>query len=356
MPKAHHQHAHVDLVLLFIACLFALVPLTAHSSALFSDIDWSDYSGEPIEARVGVQIHQLTGIDQKKEQFGVVATVRMEWTDPNLAFVPEQGAPRSFRVYTGEGFRDYADANGLLAPGFLILNRQGRLDISDSTVAVFEDGSAIFVERFTATLQAPDFDFRTYPFDRQHFSLNLGFLLPLEVMQIVELEGFSGMGPKLGEEEWVVEETIVLVGDWQNPVGFSGAEFNLVFTTHRHLQYYLLRIFVPLVILLVVTYSAFLLKDFTRRIEICTTTLLTFVAFNFAISKDLPRLGYLTFMDIVMAMSFLMIGITVVWNVILRRAELNGRVGLVRRLDTYTLWIYPFAQIVLVYIAWLLSK
>ena len=356
MHEAHYRHAHIGLAIFLAAVLSLFVPMTAYSSELFKGIDWSDYSDEPIEARVGVQIHQLTSIDQKQEQFGVVATVRMEWNDPNLAFVPDQDSPRNFRVFTGEGFRDYADANGLLAPGFLILNRQGRLDISDSTVAVFEDGSAIFVERFTATLQAPDFDFRTYPFDRQHFSLKLGFLLPLEVMRIAELEDFSGMGPKLGEEEWVVEKTTVFIGDWQNPVGFSGAEFSLVFTAHRHLQYYLLRIFMPLVILLIVTYSAFLLKDFTRRIEICTTTLLTFVAFNFAISKDLPRLGYLTFMDIVMAMSFLMIGITVLLNVILRRLELNGYGNFVKRFDTYTLWMYPVSQFVLVYVAWILSN
>jgi hypothetical protein len=94
------------------------------------------------------------------------------------------------------------------------------------------------------------------------------------------------------------------------------------------------------------------MRDFTRRIEICTTTLLTFVVFNFAISSDLPRLGYLTFLDVVMGLSFVVIGFNVVWNVALKRLEQVGREELARRIDVYTLWIFPVSQAALVYLAW----
>lgn len=341
----------------FLSAVLALLfsaGIAAQSEAMFGDIDWSAYSSEPIEARVGIQIDQLTDIDQKSETFGVVGTIRMQWTDPNLAFAPDADSLYPIRVYTAEKFRDFADSNGLLAPGFLILNRQGRLNTDDSTVVVFPDGSAIFAERFLVTLQAPDFDFRKYPFDSQHFHVRLGFLLPSSLMRVSEVSGFSGMGEQLGEEEWVVAKTWVDIDDWDTAFGFAAPRFSLGFSAHRHLQYYVLRIFLPLGILLAVTYSTFLLRDFARRIEICTTALLTFVAFNFAISNDLPRLGYLTFLDAVIGFFFLIIGLTVVWNVVLRRMELNGRGELARHIDFYTLWIYPVSQGALVYLAWLL--
>jgi hypothetical protein len=110
---------------------------------------------------------------------------------------------------------------------------------------------------------------------------------------------------------------------------------------------------VPPGIIMLVTYSTFFMRDFTRRIEICTTTLLIFVAFNFAISSDLPRLGYLTFLDVVMGLSFVVIGFNVIWNVALRRLEQVGRDELARRIDAYTLWIYPVSHAALVYLAWL---
>lgn len=56
----------------------------AQSNSVFSGVDWGVYAGEPIEARVGVLIDQLTSIDQKSENFGVVGTIRMEWTDPDF--------------------------------------------------------------------------------------------------------------------------------------------------------------------------------------------------------------------------------------------------------------------------------
>jgi hypothetical protein len=148
--------------------------------------------------------------------------------------------------------------------------------------------------------------------------MRLGFLLPSSLMRVSEITGFSGMGEKLGEEEWLVDKSWVDIDEWDTAFGFPAQRFSLGFSAHRHLQYYVLRIFLPLGILLVVTYSAFLLRDFTRRIEICTTALLTFL-------------------DAVIGFFFLIIGLTVVWNVVLRRMELNGRGELARHIDAYTL-------------------
>lgn len=39
----------------------------AQSNSVFYGVDWGAYTAEPIEAWVGVQIDQLTKIDQKAE-------------------------------------------------------------------------------------------------------------------------------------------------------------------------------------------------------------------------------------------------------------------------------------------------
>jgi len=44
---------------------------------------------EPLTVHVGVRMHQITNVDQKNENYGVVATLLMQWHDPARAFNPE---------------------------------------------------------------------------------------------------------------------------------------------------------------------------------------------------------------------------------------------------------------------------
>jgi len=306
---------------------------------------------KPYTVAIGVWVDQITHIDQKSENFGIVGNLRLEWDDPELAFDAKQ-ASQDLRLYTRDAFTRFVDQNGLFAPGFVIHNQQGRRFSQEINIAVSQNGHAVYLERFSATLQAPDFDFVQYPFDKQKFFVHVVAVAPTRFFKFVPLEGFSGLGDQLGEEQWIFQESWTETSEVSGITGMPTTRFSLGIMANRHRNYYVLRIFVPLTIILLVTWVTFFLQDFSKRVDIAGANLLIFVAFNFTISNDLPRLGYLTFMDAILVAFFAFTGMVVVVNVLFRRMEITGRESLARRIDIYTIWIYPVTLGVLVLLCW----
>ncbi len=243
---------------------------------------------QPTEVKVGIKLQQITDVDQKAENFGIVADLRVAWTDRRLAFSPDTCQCRS-RLFTVDGFIKFAQEKGIEWPEFNVFNQQGRSWFQSQLLTLYPDGHAVYNERLSATLQAPDFDFRAFPFDEQRFYIRLLNVLPEESFTYVDLPGFSALGDQLGEEEWIVDAFETTIESWDGQSMFSYG-----FEAHRHLTYYVFRIFLPILIIILVSWVTFFIRDYGKRIDVASANLLLFIAFNFTISNDLPRLGYLT--------------------------------------------------------------
>jgi hypothetical protein len=303
-----------------------------------------DILKKPIPVKIGIKMQQITNVDQKSENFGVVASLIMEWQDPALAFDPEKST-ESVKLYTGDSFSREMSRSGTLWPEFTLFNQQGNRWVQTRTVAVFPDGRAIYLERFSTVLQAPDFDFRKFPFDSQRFFIRVDSVLPDWFFVFVPKAGYSETGRQLGEEEWLITKFSTNI-EQADIAGRPVSRFNFLFKARRHLAYYIFRIFLPIFIILCVSWVVFFLKDYGKRIDVAAGNLLLFIAFNFTISNDLPRLGYLTFMDAIMISSFVVTALVLILSVFLKRWATEGKEDLAQRIDKYVVrWLYPLAYI-----------
>ena len=295
---------------------------------------------EPIAVQVGIRLQQITGVDQKAENYGAVATIRMEWIDRNLAFDPATCNCRN-KIFTTAKFADFVDATNNTWPEFTIVNQQGNRWTQNRVATIRSDGSAFYLERFSTTLQAPDFDFRQFPFDQQDFFIRADLLFPEERFYFTESPDYSAVGEQLGEEEWYVTDFSTAISRETITTDWSVTRYSFDFSARRHLSFYILRIFVPILVVISVSWLTFFLEDYGKRIDVASGNLLLFIAFNFTISDDLPRLGYLTYMDMILVSTFVIGALVIVYNVILKRVEASPRKERIQSWDRRLVWLYP---------------
>jgi len=301
---------------------------------------------EPTNVLIGIKMDQITGADQKAENFGVAATLQMEWNDPALAFSPDE-CDCQFKQMTVGAFEKLIADKDLTWPEFILFNQQGRRDAQGQTVVITPTGRTIYYERFSATLQAPDFDFRNFPFDTQQFYIRVRSVLPDEYYTYSELADVSGLGNQLGEEEWLIEDYQVEAATVD-----GNAQFSFGFQSSRHLLYYISRVFIPIFIIIVVSWFTFFLKDYGKRVDVASGNLLVFIAFNWTISGDLPRLGYVTLLDALIVSTFVITGIVVIFNVWLKRLEVTQKESWAQTIDKYSIWLYPVLYVASFLFVW----
>ena len=327
--------------LLTILQIGILLCLPFASVAYASTSEGSSTANEklPTTVRIAIELHQIVSINQREENFQGVVTSHIHYHDPVLAYDRKPGDPE-FRMYHLSNFIKLLQEKGTSWPEMIVDNQQGRRLSSTLLITLSPDGSVRYFERATITFQTPDMDFRRFPFDKQEFEIKLTSVFPNDMYVFEELPYISRVGNALGEEEWVVYDVNTTVTDVLGRDDLERSRFSLTFKAHRHVTYYVVRIFIPLIIILLVTWFTFLLKDYVKRVDVGITTLLLFIAFNFAVSRDLPRLGYVTAMDAFLTGTFIITGVVLLVNVMFRRLQTSGREQLVERIDRYAILGY----------------
>ena len=298
-----------------------------------------------IPVEIGAVLQQITGVDQQAENYGGVYLLTMSWTDPRQAFSPDD-CRCQFLTYTDSGFTSLTSDEGFIWPEFTLFNQQNQRWVQNRGIIIETNGEMTYFERFTTTLQAPDFDFRAFPFDTQQFFLHVDSLYPENFFVLNGPEELSALGDQLGEEEWAVTEYTTEISSVESIGDNPSDRFSFGFQAHRHLNFYIMRIFLPTILIIIVSYFTFFLQNYSKRIDVTSANLLVFVAFNFTISDNLPRLGYLTFLDAMLAGVFVITAMVVAFNVYLRRLEMTGQEERAKRIDAYTLWVYPVAYLI----------
>ena len=86
--------------------------------------------------------------------------------------------------------------------------------------------------------------------------------------------------------------------------------FILKITAERQSFYYIIKILLPILFILIISWSVFWIhpKEVDAKVNVTIVSLLALIAYNFIIDEEIPKLDYLTFLDAFIFTSYLFTG------------------------------------------------
>ena len=243
-------------------------------------------------------------------------------------------------------------------PELLIVNQRNVKKSLPERVTVDSDGSVQYIQRFTGTFSA-SMNLRSFPLDFQ--LLNVWVVAPVRFGKDVQLhvdKSFVRLrNNSLSINDWRLDEIELVYREFTATASSSPASgVELSIKAHRLFGYYIIQIIFPLFAIMLMAWTVFWIAPHTInvKISVVVTTMLTLIAYRFALGNHVPKLSYLTRLD------WFLLGATTLVMLVLGTMAYSaylvstGREKKVRQIDRYGRILYPIVVIVFTLVVWLL--
>jgi hypothetical protein len=300
--------------------------------------------GGPVKVAVGLHILNLSGINEVTERFQVTGYLLAQWRDPRLTYQPT-GPDDKFRTLSPDS---------VWRPKLVIINVAEPRHTDETSLRVAPDGLMSYVERFDAVITST-FHLKSFPFDaqkleifvhpftdQQQFITFVPSLLP--VWTATEFNTYSSL------ESWRFQSLTFIIGTAASEFGAHAiAEAKFEIAVERNYGFYIWKVFLPLLLMVVVSWSVFWFDppEVSSQVQIAVTTILTIIAFALAISLTLPRVPYLTFADAFFLTCYIFAFVTMVELTAVHIAYRNDRRETAARIRRVARWLVPAAFVMI---------
>ncbi len=303
-----------------------------------------DASSGPTRVTVTAWFADILKIDSAAQTFAVNMVLVMRWRDSALA---GGGVPA----------RKFALAD-IWSPRWLATNSAGSLENSLPEIAVVtDDGSAVYRQRILGSFTQA-MNLRRFPFDSETFRINL--VIPGYRPEDVELipdpdavkTGIAkavGRTKNLSLQDWDITDLSARPKPYQVVPGTEIAGYEIAFTAARKPHHYLLKVILPLVLIVIMSWAVFWIDPTlgTTQISVAITSMLTLIAYRFAVGAEVPKLPYLTLLDSFILLGSILVFLSLIEVMITTRLSLNNRIKTARSIDRHSRWVFPLVFVIL---------
>lgn len=288
MKKAAYQ-------VIILTCIFWGILCTGVSSAQKQEFVRPGAKAGPTTVSVLIWIVDIDTINSANQNFVANVFIALQWKDNRLAS-------------RGSDVRKYKLAD-IWTPRVQIANEIGLIrKTMPEEAEVSPDGTVMYRQRYVGPFSQP-LKLGDFPFDTHVFQLHLvavGYttneirFIPDPRLVAVGSKYAAGIAKNISLPDWKIIGLETKQLPYTIVPGYDTAGYVLEFTAERHVHYFIWKIIFPLILIVLMSWSVFLIDPTNAgtKIGVATTAMLTLIAYRFVIDSQVPRVPYLTRLDI----------------------------------------------------------
>jgi hypothetical protein len=292
----------------------------------------------PTKVAVAVWATDIVQIDSAAQTFNASLFVALSWQDPRL-------------THPGPGIVSYALGN-IWHPEWVVANDDGSVKQTlPERADVQPDGRVLYRQRYVGPFMQK-LDLQQFPFDRHPFRAHFVVLghrpdeiqfVPDEKMVTAGLAQGVGIAEPLTIVDWKVSAPTAYSETYQAAPGLAVAGYTFEFQAARQVQHYLVKVIIPLLLIVMMSWTVFWIDPSNGgpQISVAVTSMLTLIAYRFAVGAEVPKLPYLTRLDAFILTSSLLVFFSLIEVMITTRLATSDRITLARTIDRRCRFIFP---------------
>lgn len=288
------------------------------------------------DVEVKVYVIDIEGIDSVSQSFEANLTLVLRWYDSKLRHAGPDSVSRNL--------------NEIWYPRIQILNQQRLVQSFPQSAEVKPDGEVLYRQRMWGTFSQP-LELREFPFDSQRLQVLLGNISfgSQKIQLKPSLE--SGISERLSIPDWQVLQWNLSAENLKfdnESAPLPGMVFSL--DVKRNTSYFKYKVILPLVMIVMMSWLVFWIDPslVPSQISLAVTTVLTMIAYRFALAGMLPRLPFLTSLDIFVIASTIMVFLAMVEVIYTAHLSTHDKLQKARMIDRKARWIAPIAFVLII--------
>ena len=298
----------------------------------------------PTRVEIAAWFADIWQFDSATQSFSASLVLVIRWYDPALA-------------HAGPGVRTYPIGQ-VWHPQWLIINEGAAMKRTfQETVNVTPNGDVIYRQRLIGSFQQP-LNLRRFPFDQAVFRVELVVtnarpgeieLGPAASAVAAGLPQGVGHAQPLTIQDWVVTSVGAGPNSYTLTPGNELVGYGIEFAASRRPQHYLLKVILPLLLILFMSWAVFWIDPTmgASQISVAVTSVLTLIAYRFAIGNEVPKLPYLTLLDSLILLATILVFLSLVEVIATTALSINNRIETARAVDRYARWAFPLTFVLL---------